>query len=119
MILNFQTIQHLNLSHNWIGMQGLEHLKDHFKSFQCLRVLMLSSNKLFLMDDRRTECLRDMLIDVSGTLEELYLAENSMEPEDFECLIPAWIRMPRLKLLNLNVNRVWGPSLRKFLDLYL
>jgi hypothetical protein len=60
-------------------MHGLEHMIDHFKLFKTLKVLKLSSNKLFMMPDRRTENLRDMLSDVGATIEELHLAENSME----------------------------------------
>jgi Leucine Rich repeat len=29
--INFEVLEHLNISHNWIGMQGLEHLKEHFR----------------------------------------------------------------------------------------
>ena len=28
MNINFETIRHLNISHNWIGLHGLERLKD-------------------------------------------------------------------------------------------
>ena len=92
---------------------------NHFKRFKNLKVLNLSSNKLFMMSDRRTENFRDMLLDVAGTLEDLNLSENSMEKEDFEIITRALIQMPNLKNLNLNVNRIWGPSLRQFLDQYI
>ena len=94
-------------------------MKDHFKLFKQLKVLNLSSNKLFLMPDRRTENLRDMLMDVRGTLEELQLNENAMEKEDFDILMPVFTQMPNLRKLICNVNRVWGPSVRAFLDLYI
>ena len=42
-----------------------------------------------------------------------------MENEDLEKLTPALINMAQLKILNLNVNRIEGPFLRKFLDRYL
>lgn len=119
MIVNFETLEKLDLSHNWVGHTGLEHMKDHFRAFKRLKVLNLSSNKLFMMPDRRTECLKDMLYEVRGTLEELYLAENSMENSDFEILLPSLIQMPRLKLLNLNVNRIWSSIFGKFLDAYI
>lgn len=118
-IINYETLEHLNISHNWIGMQGIEHMINHFKRFKNLKVLNLSSNKLFMMSDRRTENFRDMLLDVAGTLEDLNLSENSMEKEDFEIITRALIQMPNLKNLNLNVNRIWGPSLRQFLDQYI
>ncbi len=87
-LINFETIEHLNISYNWIGMEGLEHLKENFKQFKCLRILNLSSNKLFLMPNHRTENLRDMLLDVKDTLEELHLAENTIEKQDFDILAP-------------------------------
>lgn len=33
MIINFETLEHLNVSHNWLGLHGLELLKDHFGLF--------------------------------------------------------------------------------------
>lgn len=71
------------------------------------------------MPDRRTDILRDMLADVSETLEELNLSENAMERTDFDMIMPVLARMPNLKVLTCNVNRIWGPSVRAFLDLYL
>jgi Leucine-rich repeat (LRR) protein len=119
MIVNFETLERLDLSHNWVGHIGLEHMKDHFRSFKRLKALNLSSNKLFMMPDRRTECLRDMLFEVRNTLEELNLAENSMENSDFEILLPVLSQMPKLRYLNLNVNRIWSQVFRKFLDYYI
>ena len=119
MILNFETLEHLDISHNWVGHVGIEHLKDHFRLFKRLRHLNLSSNKIFMMPERRTEYLRDMLKDVSMTLEELHLAENSMESSDFDILSTSLATMPHLRVLNLNVNRICGLSMTKFLDLYL
>ena len=119
MILDFEHLEHLNISHNWIGLHGLELLKDHFSLFQNLKVLKLGSNKLFMISDRRTENLKEMLFSIKGKLEELDLSENSMENEDLEKLTPALVAMPQLKILNLNVNRIEGPCFRKFLDDYL
>lgn len=106
MILNFETLQSLNISHNWIGMHGLELLIDHFKLFKNLKTLCLGGNKLFTLANHRTENLRDMLLCVNNTLEELHLNENAMEHEDFEILIPALTSIANLKILNLNVNRI-------------
>jgi hypothetical protein len=72
-------------------MHGLEHLYDHFKLFKNLKVLNMSSNKLFMMPDIRVENLRDMLYDIKDNLEELYLAENSMENNHFEILSQALV----------------------------
>ena len=60
-----------------------------------------------------------MILSVKNTLEELWLHENAMENEDFDILIHALVNMPHLKILNLNVNRISGPYLRKFLDAYI
>ena len=57
-----------------MGLQGLELLKDHFKLFKKLKVLKMASCKLFLIPDRRTEVLRDLLNEVTRTLEELNLS---------------------------------------------
>jgi hypothetical protein len=102
-----------------MGLQGLELLKDHFKLFKKLKVLKMASCKLFLMPDRRTEVLRDLLNEVTSTLEELNLSENAMEKTDFDLIMPVIARMPNLRILTCNVNRVWGPSIRAFLDLYI
>ncbi len=118
-MLNFDKLESLIISQNWMGLQGLENLKDHFRQFKNLRVLKLASCKLFLMPDRRTDILRDMLGAVSETLEELNLSENAMERTDFDIIMPVLSRMPRLRVLTCNVNRIWGPSVRSFLDLYL
>ena len=98
-------------------MEGLEHMKEHFKLFKRLRVLNLSSNKLCLMPNHRTENLRDMLMEVKETLEELHLAENTIENKDFDILAPAIAKMSKLRYLNCTKNRIWGPSLRGYLDL--
>ena len=58
-------------------------MKESFRSFKQLKVLKLSSNKLFMDDQRRSEHLRDLLYYVGGTLEELFLNENLMKNEDF------------------------------------
>jgi hypothetical protein len=58
------------------------------------------------MPDRRTENLRDMLLDVSSTLEELHLSENAMEKQDFNILATAFASLPKLKVLNCSVNRI-------------
>ena len=45
-MLNFETLQHLDLSCNWFGMAGLERVKHQFKHFKTLKILNLSNNKL-------------------------------------------------------------------------
>ena len=52
------------------------------------------------MPDRRTEILREMLSNVSETLEELNLSENAMEITDFDMIMPVLARMPKLKALS-------------------
>ena len=89
-------------------MEGLEHLKEHFKMFRNLKILNLTSNKLFLMPNHRTENLRDMLLDVKDTLEELHLGENTIEKSDFDILAPGLAALPHLKYLNCTKNRIPG-----------
>ena len=60
-----------------------------------------------------------MLYAVRGKLEELHLHENAMEKEDFEILIPVLTKIPLLKILNLNINRITGTYLRQLLDAYI
>jgi len=116
-MINFDTIEHLNISYNWIGMEGLEHLREHFKMFKKLKVLNLTSNKLFLLPNHRTENLRDMLLDVKDTLEELHLGENIFKKSDFDILAPGLACLNHLKRLNFTKNRINGQSLRRYLDL--
>jgi Ran GTPase-activating protein (RanGAP) involved in mRNA processing and transport len=118
-MINFETIEHLNISYNWIGMEGLEHIREHFKMFKCLKILNLTSNKLFLLPNHQTENLRDMLLDVKDTLEELHLGENTIEKADFDILAPGLASLYRLKYLNCTKNRIPGSSLRIYLDLCL
>ena len=75
-MLNFDTLQHLDLSCNWFGMNGLSRFKDHFKQFKQLAVLNLSNNKLCAEEQYDIRQLRDLLHAVKGNLQELYLAEN-------------------------------------------
>lgn len=46
-VINFETLESFNISNNWIGWIGIERMKDSFKGFKNLKVLKLSSNKLF------------------------------------------------------------------------
>ena len=60
-ILNFETIVSLNISSNWIGLHGLERIKDNFGAFKSLKILKLGNNKLFRDEHHRTECLWEIL----------------------------------------------------------
>lgn len=91
LILNFETLESLNISNNWIGLMGLERIKDNFSAFKQLKVLKIGANKLFKDPQHRSENLRDMIMQVSNTLEELYLHENSMEDDDLHILTPALV----------------------------
>ncbi|TNV79528.1 hypothetical protein FGO68_gene9274 [Halteria grandinella] len=119
MILNMETLQHLNLSQNWIGMLGLEHLRDCLAQAKNLKILNLSSNKLCLMPDRRTETLVELLKNVRLTMEELDLSQNSIEDEDFGVIIDTLAQMPKLKYLRLDLNRISALSFGKFIDVYI
>jgi hypothetical protein len=75
-LLNFETLQHLNLSCNWFGMPGLARFKHTFKQFKCLKVLNLSNNKLCQEEEHDTRDFRDTLAAVGHSLEELLIMEN-------------------------------------------
>jgi hypothetical protein len=59
--VNFETLEHLNISSNWMGLHGLERIKDNFASFKNLKILKLGNNKLFKDEEHRTEILKEML----------------------------------------------------------
>ena len=67
-MLNFDTLQHLDLSCNWFGMNGLSRFKDHFKQFKQLAVLNLSNNKLCAEEQYDIRQLRDLLHAVKDNL---------------------------------------------------
>ena len=67
-MLNFDTLQHLDLSCNWFGMNGLSRFKDHFKQFKQLGVLNLSNNKLCAEEQYDIRQLRDLLHAVKDNL---------------------------------------------------
>jgi len=118
-IINFEKLEEFDITANWIGCVGVERIKDIFRSFQTLKILRMTNNKLFIDDYRRTEDLKDLLFGVVGTLEELYLNENSMKNEDVVIITPALAHMKRLRVLNLNKNPLNGSSIQFFLDEYL
>lgn len=118
-LINFETLESLNLSNNWIRMVGLERIKDNFASFKTLKVLKLESNKLFQSDYHRTEDLSEILFYVSKTIQELYISANAMRDEDMQVLIPALVKIPNLKVLDLNKNIINGSVIKEFLDAYL
>ena len=75
-LLNFETLNHLDLSSNWFGMPGLSRFKHTFKQFKCLKVLNLSNNKLCMEEGNDTRDFRDCLQSVAHSLEELLIMEN-------------------------------------------
>ena len=81
-MLNFDTLQHLDLSCNWFGMNGLSRFKDHFKQFKQLEVLNLSNNKLCAEEQYDIRQFRDVLHAVKTNLQELYIAENQIKDAD-------------------------------------
>lgn len=70
-VLNFETLQELNLSCNWFGLPGLEKFCSSFKKFENLKKLNLNNNKLCIEEDKDPRPLRDLLLAVSKNLTEL------------------------------------------------
>lgn len=93
-ILNFNTIEELNLSQNWILLNGLERMTECFGQLKHLKKLSVGSNKLFSDDNRRTEILKDILVLISPTLQVLELPWNSMKNDDLDLLSPIISKMP-------------------------
>mgnify|MGYP001580504587 CR=1 FL=1 len=118
-IINFETLETFDISNNWIGYIGIERMKDFFINFKRLKVLNFSSNKLLTDNLRRTEDLRDMIRNVSNTLVELHLHENSMVDEDLIILTPAIAKIKNLKILDISKNRMTGNTFRNMLDVYI
>ena len=103
-LINFETLEHLNIANNWIRMVGIERLKECFSLFKTLKVLNLSANKLFIESPHRTEDLRDMLVEVRKTLTDLDISENAMRCEDLHILTPAIVLLTKLQRLNISRN---------------
>ena len=75
-MLNFETLEELNLSSNWFGMAGLDRFKTMFSKFKKLRILNMGNSKLCIDEGSDKRPLRDVLTAVGDTIEELYLSEN-------------------------------------------
>jgi len=78
-MLNFETLEELNLSSNWFGIQGLTRFKDQFSNFKRLRVLNLGNLKLAIDETSDKRPLKDVLLAVKDTLEELHICENQIK----------------------------------------
>jgi len=85
-LINFQTLECLDLTGNWIGLGGLTTIKDDFTLFKRLKVLKLGGTKLFKDEPHLTEDLRDMLLAIRNQLTELYIPSNTMRDEDLTIL---------------------------------
>jgi Ran GTPase-activating protein (RanGAP) involved in mRNA processing and transport len=93
-VLNFDTLQDLDLSCNWFGMKGLERFKSSFTKFKSLKRLVLSNNKLCVEKDADTRHFRDVLLAVKDSLQELKIGENGIDDSDMiDFLIPAFTQM--------------------------
>ena len=101
-IINFETLEHLDLSSNWFGLTGLKRFANHFSKFKRLQSLGLSNNKLCIEEGSDTRIFADVLRSVSHTLEELSIAENSISDADMvDFLAPAIAKMSKLQKLDL------------------
>lgn len=78
-MLNFETLEELNLSSNWFGIPGLTRFKDQFSNFKRLRVLNLGNLKLAIDETSDKRPLKDVLLAVKDTLEELHICENQIK----------------------------------------
>ncbi len=104
-ILNFETLEQLDLSCNWFGLRGLQRFANHFKKFVQLKKLGLSNNKLCIEEGHDTRLFADVLVSVSNTVEELTIAENSIQDADMvDFLIPALATMSKLTTIDLSRN---------------
>jgi len=106
-ILNFDTLQELDLSSNWFGILGLEKFSTSFTKFSNLKKLNLNNNKLCTHEGHDTRPFRDVLVAVAANLTELSICENSIQDNDMlEFLIPAIKEMRNLTQLNVSRNRM-------------
>ncbi len=118
-LINFETLESFNISNNWIGWIGVERMKDFFRGFKNLKVLKLSSNKLFTDEQRRTEDLKELILSVGHCLTELHLPDNSMKNEDLVILTPAIVSIQNLQVLVLAKNVITSKSVNYLLDRYI
>lgn len=104
-MLNFETLEHLDLSCNWFGMPGLGRFKQQFRNFKQLKVLNLSNNKLCNDEGHDTREFRDVLLAVKDQLEELYISENQIkDPDMLDFLLEPLCQMPKLRVLVMARN---------------
>ena len=117
-MLNFETIESLNISSNWFGCAGLKRFKEQFKLFKNLRFLSLSNNKLCksvdaIFNHQDHMEIKEVLLACGSGLEELEMCENSMEDKSMTKYLAEVIggKMPHLKRLNLAKNPISGEGL--------
>ena len=107
-VFNFETIQELNLSSNWFSTNGLFEVKDELCRFTRLKKLSIATSKLCFGHPENYEPalkLSHVLANLSY-LEELDLAENSINEAKFCILAPSLAAMSNLKCLNLSKNPI-------------
>lgn len=116
-MLNFDTLEELNLSSNWFGLEGLYSIKDELKKFKRLKVLKLGTSKLCFDDPADTHNGNKLaeILKNCETVEELDLCWNGMNDLKFECIIESLVGMRSLKRLCISKNSITNVSISKFL----
>ena len=92
-VLNFETLQSLDISSNWFGLLGLAKLLNSFQKFKALAKLNLNNNKLCYDEERDLRPFADVITAVSSNLRELKIAENSINCTDMVMHLAPAIQM--------------------------
>lgn len=105
-VINFETLEELNIGYNWFGCQGLHKFKSSFAKFTKLRKLNLNLSKLCTQGED-VRHFRDLLQAVATNITDLSISENNVKDCDMvDFLIPAISQMKNLKTFEISRNPV-------------
>ena len=95
-------LAHLDLSHNDMGPEGMDHLSDGLRLCTRLRILMLTSNSI---DNIGTMYLATVL-PYLGELTVLDIGHNNISGDTMDMFAPILVFCPKIKCLKLDNNLI-------------
>jgi Ran GTPase-activating protein (RanGAP) involved in mRNA processing and transport len=95
-------LAHLDLSHNDMGPEGMDHLSDGLRLCTRLRILMLTSNSIGNVGTMYLATVLPYL----GELTVLDLGHNNISGDTMDMFAPILVLCPKIKCLKLDNNLI-------------
>jgi Ran GTPase-activating protein (RanGAP) involved in mRNA processing and transport len=115
LLLKSTNITSIDISHNWIGMEGVVNLSLLFLKNK-ITILHLENNKIF-KDDDDPQLLMNLLKNLKY-LQQFYIGKNSMEDEDFIELCEAFKTLNNLRVLDFTGNPISKTGIIEFVKIF-